>query len=257
MKKLRKFFLRFLFVLLVLAILGLVGVGLFLDSAVKKGVETVGPILTGVPITLDSVKLSLFSGSGKVQGLVMGNPKGYTAPSSIAIGEASLGISPGSLLSDKIVIKSIHIQAPEITFETDLRGNNLSKILSTLQDSNGTNKTAGTTESKSQKKLEVDDFVLTGAKLHVLVTPLSGSATVPCPPIHLTDLGKSGDGITPAELAEVVLKSICDTAVQTAGTAVADIQKGGIHMSGDLTKVATNSNVESVTKSLSDMLKKK
>ena len=253
----KKFLLRFLFAILVLAILGLVGVGLFLDSAVKKGVETVGPMITGVPIRLDSVKLSLFSGSGKIQGFVLGNPQGYNSPSSISIAEASLGISPGSLLSDKIVIKSINVQAPEITFETDLKGNNLSKILAKLQDSNGTNKTATTSESKPQKKLEVDDFVLNGAKMRVLVTPLNGSATVPCPPVHLTDLGKSNDGITPAELAEVVLKAVCDAAAQASQTAIADIQKGGIHMSGDVGTIVTNSTVDSVTKGLSDMLKKK
>jgi len=38
------------------------------------------------------------------------------------------------LLSDKLIIKTINLEAPEITFEGGLSGNNLSKILANLND---------------------------------------------------------------------------------------------------------------------------
>jgi uncharacterized protein involved in outer membrane biogenesis len=254
----KKFLVRSLFALLVLAILGVIAAGLFLDAAVKKGVETVGPMLTGVEIKLDAVKLSLFSGSGKVQGLVIGNPKEFKTPSAIQVGTVSLSLSPGSLLSDKIVIKSIEMQAPEITYETDLKNSNLSKILSTMEEASGGGQPAAakTSPAKKQKKLQVDSFVITGGKIHVSVTQLGGSAaTVPLPPIHLADLGKGPEGITPAELATDVLRAISKSAAQAAGGAVTDIEKGGIHLTGDLGKAATNS-VEKL-KNIGDLFKRK
>ena len=121
----KKLIIRLLIALVVVVILAVLAMGLFLDEAIKRGVETFGPKLTKVDIKLQSVNLSLLSGAGTIKGLVVGNPEGYKTPSAISVGEATLALKPGSLLSDKIVIKTIKVQAPEITFETDLKHNNL------------------------------------------------------------------------------------------------------------------------------------
>ena len=71
----KKLFVRILIVLVILLVLAVLAVGFFLDSAIKKGVETIGPQLTKVAIKLDSVSLSILSGSGKIKGLVVGNPE--------------------------------------------------------------------------------------------------------------------------------------------------------------------------------------
>src|SRR5664279_4797003 len=133
----KKLFIRLLIALVVVVILAVLAVGLFLDGAIKRGVETFGPRLTKVDIKLRSVHLSLLSGAGTFKGLAVGNPEGFKMPSAINIGEATLALKPGSLLSDKLIIKTINVQAPEITFETDLRHNNLNKIVSNLQEAGG------------------------------------------------------------------------------------------------------------------------
>src|ERR1022692_4796855 len=120
----KRIIVRLLIALVVVVVLAVLAVSLFLDGAIKRGVETFGPRLTKVDIKLDSVSLSLFSGSGTIKGLVVGNPEGYKTPSSINVGTATLALKPGSLLSDKIVIKTINVKGPEITYETDLRHNN-------------------------------------------------------------------------------------------------------------------------------------
>ncbi len=255
----KKFIVRLFFVLVILLILAVVAVGLFLDSAVKSGVETIGPMVTKVDVKLQSVSLHLLSGSGKIQGLVVGNPEGYKTPSAINVGAASLALSPASLLSDKIVIKSISVHAPEITFETDLKGNNLSKIESNLEAATGggEKQPAQSPEAKPSKKLQVDDFEITGGRIHVSVTALGGkSATVPLPPIHLTDLGKGPEGITGAELTKVVLKTIISSASKQAAGAIADLEKGAVYMAKDIAGSATNS-VGKATKSITDLFKKK
>ena len=41
------------------------------------------------------------------------------------------------MLSDKIIVKSIKVQGPEITYETNLKDNNLSKIVANMQEATG------------------------------------------------------------------------------------------------------------------------
>ena len=261
----KKIIVRIVIVLVVVAVLAILAVGMFLDKAIKSGVETFGPKLTKVDITLQSVNLSLLSGSGSIKGLVVGNPQGFKSPSAIKVGTASLSLKPSSLLSDKIVVKSIKIQGPEITLETDFRGNNLKKIVANVQEATG-----GTTkgpakpqepaqpkETKPAKKLEVDEFVITGGKVHLAMTVLGGQAvTVPLPDIHLKDLGTGPDGITPGELTERVLKAIENGAVQAAAGAVSDIGKTAANLTKGMAGSASNA-VESVTKGIGDLFKKK
>ena len=257
----KKLVTRLLIAFVVLVVLVVVAISLFLDGAIKRGIETVGPMVAKVPVKVDLVNLSLFSGSGKVKGLVISNPEGYKTPSAIQVGTASLALQPGSIFADKVIIRSINVQGPEITFETDLKGNNLSKLVANLQGSTGGTATApaksGSPEAKASRKLQVDDFLISGGKIHVSVTALGGkSATVPLPEIHFTDLGKDANGITAAELTRKVLTVIEKEALQAASGVVTDLSKGV----KDLTKEATTNPVgtaEKVSKGIGDLFKKK
>ncbi len=131
----KKNIIRLILVLAVLLILVVLGVAFFLGSIVKKGVDTVGPKVTKVETKIDGANISLLSGQGELQGLFLGNPEGFKTPAAIKVGSVRLAIKAGSILSDKIVVHSINVQAPEITFEGSLSGNNLSKILENIQAS--------------------------------------------------------------------------------------------------------------------------
>ena len=259
----KKWIVRILIGVVVLLVLVAVCIGFFLDGAIKAGIETFGPKFTQVEVKLQSVGLSLFSGSGKIKGLFIGNPTGYKSPSAIQVGSASLALQPSSLLADKVIIHSINVEAPEITFETDLRSNNLKKILNNVEAATGGGGNAPaqpketTNNSKAGRKLQVDDFIISGGKLHVSVTSLGGqSTTVALPEIHLSNLGTGPDGITAAELTKVALSAIEKSAAQVASQAISDLSKGAV----DLTKVGgtnANSAVQSVTKDINSLFKKK
>jgi hypothetical protein len=260
----KKLIVRLLIAFVVVVVLAFLAVGLFLDSAIKRGVETFGPKLTKVDVNLQSVSLSLLSGSGTIKGLMVGNPAGYKSPFAIDIGEATLALKPGSLLSDKIVIKTINVQAPQITYETDLKHNNLSTILANVQEATGGGQTAvakpqqpaASKEAKPAKKLEVDEFVITGGKIHVAVSGVvQGSATVPLPPIHLENLGTGPEGITAAELTKRVLAAIESSAAQAAAGAVTDIGKGAVYVTKDVGSAGSNA-LQKVTKGLGGFFKK-
>jgi uncharacterized protein involved in outer membrane biogenesis len=227
----------------------LIVVALFLNGIVKTGIETVGPKLAGVPITLDKVNISLLTGSAKVEGLVVGNPDGYQTTNAISVGLAEVGVNPLSVLSDKIVVRSVHVIAPEITFEGNpLTGNNnISKILDNLNAAAkssaapAANQTA-TAAAKPGKKLEVDDFLISDAKVHF------NGVTLPLPPIHLSNLGTGPDGITAADLSKQVFSDLTSAIIKAVASSTTDIGK-------DAGKTATE-GVDKIKKSLGGLFGK-
>ena len=254
----KKWIIRLVIVIIVLIVLLVLGVGLFLDSAIKKGVEIIGPKVTKVDVKLQSVRLSIFSGSGRIQGLVVGNPPGYKTPSSIDVGSASLGLDPKTVLSGKVVIHTIDVENPQITLEQQgLSGNNLRAIQGNLSQPGGAETETAASGNKPGKKLEVDDFVIRGAKLNVSAAALGQnlSQTIPLPEIHLQDLGKGSEGITASELTKVVLSKVLEVAVQQGESVASDLIKHG----GSLPKNLglSNTNLSNSAKGVLDLLKKK
>jgi hypothetical protein len=206
------------------------GAPLFLDSGIKRGVETFGPQLTKVDVKLEGVSVSLLSGSGKIKGLVVGNPAGYRTPHAIRVGTASVALTPGSIFSDKVIIKSIRVESPNIYYEGGLGGDNLRTILNNIHAS---------------KKLQVDDLVITGAKVNLSVRGTGGLAVpITLPDIHLTNLGQDPEGITARELTKIVLAEITSAVAQRAGNV---ITKGVVDPD---TKAATKAAIDTVEKAV-------
>ena len=225
MKKVKKILLLGVVGLIAILLIVTIAIGVNLDKIVKTGIEDVAPGITKTTVTLDSVNISLLTGSASVKELVVGNPSGYSAPSAINIGRAAVSVSPGSLLSDKIVVHSIEIQSPEITFEGNPFGaNNLSKILDNVNGAAATNTPAQTASGKPAKKLEVDDFLLAGAKVHVQLTGIvNKQLNLTLPDIHMVDLGKGTDGITAVDLTQKVLKQVINATVKAVGESAKNI----------------------------------
>jgi hypothetical protein len=217
-------------VLLAVIIITLIVLGVCLNHIVKAAVESYGPQLTQTTVGVDSVDLSLLTGSAKVKGLAVGNPKGYKTPQSISVGLVAVGLNPMSVFSQKVVIRSIRVESPNITFEGGLEGNNLSQILDNVNSAGqegGTLSTNAAAAPKSEKKFEVDDLVVTGAEVQVLIsgTGMSKAQVISLPPIHLSDLGKGGDGITAADLTERVLNAISSATLEKVVQTAADFDQ--------------------------------
>jgi hypothetical protein len=262
----KKLVIRSALVLVVLVIALVVILALSLGSVIKKGVETVGPQITKTEMKLAGANISILSGSGTLKGFLLGNPEGYKTPSAINVGEVSLGVRPKSVLSDKIHVTYVKVIAPEITFEGTLgTKNNLSKILENVDSVASGAKPAdtGTGQPKSQpadsgasKKLQVDDFLISGAKVSVSMTMLGGkSLTVPIPDIHFTQLGAGPEGITAAELTKRVLNEVTVATLKAVEKGVADLGKGATEAVKDASKTATDTLDKA--KGVGDLFKKK
>jgi hypothetical protein len=254
-------------IIVVVLILALtVGVTLFIGPIIKTGVETIGPKITLVSVKLDAVDVSLLSGRAAIKGLVVGNPEGFTTPDAIKLDRAEISLDPLSVTKPKVVIRAIRIESPEITFDGGTKNNNLNKIMENVnavaQKAAPAPQEKGTTTAPSANtqppapKIQVDDFLLTGAKVHVHLTGLMHKEmTVSIPDIHLTNLGQGTDGITPAELVQVVLKQINLSTIKAVTQTVANSGKLIEGIGKDVTKEGVGT-IKNVTKSLGGLLSK-
>ncbi|MFA6544894.1 MAG: hypothetical protein WCS99_10735 [Limisphaerales bacterium] len=249
--------------LAVVALVAVIALVLSLNSIVKTGVVAFGPEVIKAPIQLDGVSISALSGGGEIKGLVIGNPEGFKTPNAVKLGVASLQVKPMSLLGDKIVVQSIKADAAEITFEGSLGSSNLGKIQENVDAYVaallGPTDKGGKTEKKggAGKKLQVDEIIISNAKINLSMTILGGkSATIPLPDIKLTNLGQGADGITPAEVIKVVMKEV----MSKTTTAVTGFLSGAGKVLGDAAKNvggAAADTAKGVTKGIGDLFKKK
>jgi hypothetical protein len=262
MKRLKRILWGAVIVLIVLIIGSTIVADVFLDDIAKKGIETVGPEIAKVSVKLDGVHLSLLTGSAKIKGLVIGNPEGYKTPHAISIGSVAIGVNPLSVLSDKIVVRSARVEALEITLEGNPFGeNNLRKIMDNVNDvakSGAAPSTNAPVQAgrKPAGKYEVDDFLITGAKVHVSPIGMGGKEiTLPLPPIHLTDLGKDNDGLTATDLTRRVLDAVTTATLNAVGSAVTDIGKSAGKL-GKETGKTVGEGANKITKGIGNLFGK-
>lgn len=230
MKTLLKIVAGLAVVLIVLLVIGVLN----LDRGIKVAVETIGPRLTQSEVTLADVELSLKTGEGSLQGLVVGNPAGFSAANAFSLGEIFLSIEPGSVTTDTIVINSIRIVAPEITYESGKSGTNLSQLQKNVSEAAGGSDSTATADESGEgaaKKLIIRDLKITGAKTSYVNPLLDGKPIeLTLPDIQLTGIGEKSNGATAAEVIRQIMVAIN----KNAATAVAN--SGALKEAGDQIK---------------------
>jgi uncharacterized protein involved in outer membrane biogenesis len=258
----KKWLMRGALAAVILVVLLVIGVFMFLNDIVKKGVETVGPKLTKTDVRLASSQISPLSGSGRMTGFLVGNPEGYKTDSAIKIGDVKVDVDVGTLLSDTIIVEEINIQGPEITFEGGLRGNNLSKLLDNLEASTGADKEKPEPEDSAVagKKFVAKDIVIQGGKIHVNITGLGATTTtIAMPDIHLQNVGSDGSGITLAQLSKEILEPLIKTSLKASIEAIGKLGNDVTRLGKDITGMGkeTADNAEKTVKEIKDLFKKK
>lgn len=235
-----KWFIRILVVLAVL-IAGLLWFGYSkIDDLLKLGIEKGGSEALQVPVKVEKVSLSMFSGAGALEGLEIGTPGGFSAPRTLRVGKAEVAINTSASKEDRIVVQHIRLMEPDINLEVGPGGTNLSQIAKNARataDSLSTSSPAASDSTppasssspKKDMKLQVDEVLITGAKVNASAGVLPGAkAVVTLPEIKLTGLGAGPEGLTPAELTAVILSKLSEEATNAgAGGAVENLLKGG------------------------------
>lgn len=232
-----------IFVLLVVV----VGAGAYwfyssLDSLVKEAIEMYTPDITQTRVKVSAVKLSLADGSGAINGLVIGNPKGFKTEHAVKAGAIELAVDPASLAKDVIVIRKIAVVAPDINYETSDGGANFDVIQKNVQGyvERTVGKPDPAKKNEPGKKLIVETLSIRDAKVSYAPAMLQGkSMTLPLPNIELHNLGKAKGGVTGGELASEItgaLKSQVTHAVSNSMKGAADAVGNAAKGVGDKVK---------------------
>lgn len=208
-----------------------------LDSIVKDAVEKYGPQYTGVTVKLAKVSLSPESGEGTLSGLVIGNPPGYKTDLAFKLGSISMTVDLSSLTSGTIVIKSIVVDRPDVTYEFGDGGSNIDVISKNVQKAAGTSSSGGKAapaggEKKAEgggQKMIVKSLIVKDGTVSVSHPLLQGKKiSAGLPTIRLANIGEGKkEGATPAEVVAKVMQAIdTQVAVAVSHTNVNDLLKG-------------------------------
>jgi hypothetical protein len=184
---------------LVLTALVLV-LGLYLNTIVKNSVEGVGSFVTGVPIKLKDVNISLLSGKGQLKGIFVGNPKGFKTASAFKLKEVRIVLDVHSILSDKIIVKEILVNAPHVTYEKSGRSDNINEILKNVEELAGGVRRVIPQNGGEKKDREI---------------------TFPMEDIHMKDIGKTKEGASMSNALQEIFQVLSDNVITAvAGSTV-------------------------------------
>lgn len=204
-----------------IALVVYLGLTFFLGSVVKAGVNTFGPKLTQTKVALAGANISPLTGSGTLSGLAVANPKGWSEADAFYLGKIHVDVEPFSVLGDHIVINEIIIDQPEFLYETKIVSSNIKDLLKNIEEFTGKGGEEPTTKSGQPIKFVVKKFRLTNGTARLGIG--AGAIPLPMPPIALDDIGVKEGGITPDQLADVIMRSVLSDIVSATTQAVGKV----------------------------------
>jgi hypothetical protein len=185
---------------------------LSIDGMVKSSIEENGSILLQTEVTVDNVDISIFDGTGSIEGFTVANPEKFSEKNAISISKASMKIDLGSLFSDQIVVNNITIESPQLYFEQRGFGANLK----TLND----NMDLSSSES-SETSLIIEHLLIENGEVTVstdIERERTASASIAS--FELNNIGKDGSNTIQQSVKEV-MKPLLERAI-------AEAIKGGV-----------------------------
>jgi hypothetical protein len=170
------------------------------DAIVKRRIEALGTAIAGVDLTVERVELSLREGSGRIRGLRLANPPGYSGGTALEIDEITLRLEPASVAVRPIVIDDVSIGAPRVRFEVDARGHsNFEWIDRHAREEEGVGAEIGA------MRLAIARLAIAPGSVTITAPAfLPGSIEAPVEGLTLSDLGSRSDPMTAADVAQHV-----------------------------------------------------
>lgn len=202
-------------IVLAVAALLLVIVLLTLSSLVKSGIETFGPVITGVPVKINSLTINPVNGIVSIRNFVVGNPKGYESPHAVKLEKFHVDVDMSTLAAKKLVIEKIQVNGLEVNYETLLLTDNIRTIQANVNRNTGADKASAEKEEKTLEKapsggkpLQINYLELKDIRMWVVVKGTKARVPLMLPPIVLRDLGTGPEGVSSAKVINDVLLSM-------------------------------------------------
>jgi flagellar hook-basal body complex protein FliE len=174
------------------------------------------------------------------------------------VGSVFVNVDEGSLKSDTIVIDSIEVKGPEITYEKRGKTDNFKQLLKNVTKSASSEK-GSKNEAEEQgagKKLIIRNFVIESGKVNLSMSAYGIAEkdfTAALPDIHLKDIGKKQNGATPAEVFKEVLAALHGQITSPAVMNAFNQELKALGLNLKTLDKGTKKQLEDVTKKATDM----
>ncbi len=194
-----------------------------LDGIVKGALENIGSELLGVPVTVASVEIELKTGSGRISGLTIANPAGFSKENAFQMDVIKLGINLRSLKKQPLIINELSIVQPVVRLEAKAdTSSNLQTLLDNIhKNSAKADKKAADEQGDSEatpagepRRIAFGKLVISGVTVHADVAGQKPQ-TVVIPDISRENVGKD-KGLTPGKIGELILGDIITKAIEAA-----------------------------------------
>lgn len=195
----------------------------------QRAIEHQATATLGVPVRVDSVNLQLLAGTFSLSGLSIANPKGFTSPHLLHLGEVEAKIQLDSITKPLMVIDNLQLRHISIYYEIGTAGTNLAvleKSLRPTKSAGAKKQQAGTQAPPSGRQWRIALLQIVDASVvpNVRIGGQSVGERVSLADIELRDLGSDRNGMNNAELASIILGTIAKNAGQKLPSSM--IEKG-------------------------------
>ena len=188
----------------IVIVIAAVGAGLLRyrspDQVVRRAIERYGNQLTGATVQMNRAQISPKDGSGIITGFSVGNPGGFKTPAAITAASIKLTLEIASLDRDPVIVRTLVVASPLITYESTRSGSNFAALLENIGRS-------ADAPGGAKGKIIVDRIVIRNARLsYTSPTDAGNTITVELPDMFLNSIGRVKGGATSTEFATAIVK---------------------------------------------------
>lgn len=188
-------------------LVAIITVTMSLDGIVKSGIESNGSELLQTKVEVDDVDISIWNGKGTVHGFRVENPDGFSENPAISIEETEIVIDISSIFSKQIVIEELRIKNPELYFEQQGFGTNLTTLNDNMEFSS---------ESPSDKSLVIDQLLVENSAVKVSTSiDRERTAEATIAEFELQGVGRDGENTIKDGVKEI-LEPLISQAIEEA-----------------------------------------
>ena len=185
-----------------------------LGAIVKIAVNTYGPDIIKPELRVENADVAVFQGRAELTDFILGNPEGFSSPHAMTVGSALVDVDESTLTRDTIIIDTIEIRQPVITYEIKGTTDNFRTLINNMKKPAkpaGPGKPAEKQEAekKDGKKVVIRDLILKDITIKTAAAMAGGDiATTTISEIHLKNVGEKQNGVQIAQAAILVLNEI-------------------------------------------------
>jgi len=215
-----KKFLLFIAFLLVASVVALL---IFIDPIIKHSVNTYGPRVLNVPVSLESAGVSFKHGAIELKGLNIGDEK----DGNLKADRIFVDIDPVSLFGEVLIFDSIKIEG--VAFNYAASGySNVSKLLESMKKNEKTEVVPAKNDGKDslERKIYIKDLDFINCS--VSLSGMNRKMEVPFPDLRMQEIGNASSGITIKNAAVKIFTQLSIELVKAMQQRTSDMLKEGV-----------------------------